>query len=54
MPTNDNNQRLAILVKNAPSTTLHLIAGNSEKGMVFFACELAPLLTLQSYGFVKR
>jgi len=45
MPTIDNNQRLAALVKNAPSTTLHLIVGSGERGMVFFACEQAPLMT---------
>jgi hypothetical protein len=54
MPTIDNNQRLAVIVKNAPSTTLHLIVGSSERGMVFFACEQAPLMTFQSYGFVNR
>jgi len=35
----DNNQRLAVLAKKTPSTTLHLIVGNNERAMVFFACE---------------
>ena len=43
MPTTDNNQRLAVLVKNTPSATLHLIVGKSERKMVFFACEQAAL-----------
>jgi len=55
MPTINNNQRLAVLVKNAPSTTLHLLVANSEKrGTVFFACEQAPLMTLQSHGLPSR
>lgn len=54
MPRSDNSERLAVIVKNTPRTTLHLIVGTSERGMVFFACELAPLMTFQSYGFVKR
>ena len=55
MMTIDNNQRLAVLVKNASSTTLHLLVGNSEKrGTVFFACEQAPLMTFQSYGLPSR
>jgi hypothetical protein len=53
MATNRNNQRLAILVRNAPSTSLHLVVGG-ERGMVFFACEQAPLWTLQSYGLPSR
>jgi hypothetical protein len=54
MPRSDNSERLAVIVKSTPSTTLHLIVGTSERGMVFFACEQAPLMTFQSYGFVKR
>jgi hypothetical protein len=54
MPTIDRNQRLAVLVKQASSTTLHLIVGKSEGGMVSFACEQAPLMTLRGYGSVKR
>jgi hypothetical protein len=54
MPRSDNSDRLTVFVKNAPSTTLHLIVGSSERGTVFFACEHAPLLTFQTYGFVKR
>jgi hypothetical protein len=54
MPTNHNNQRLAALVKNIPSTTLHLIVSNCERGMVLFACEVAPLWTMQSYGLPAR
>jgi hypothetical protein len=54
MPTSDNNQRPAVLVKNAPSTTLHLFVSNNERGTVFFACEQAPLTTFQSYGLPSR
>lgn len=54
MPTIDNKQRLAVLVKNAPCATLHLIAGSGERGLVFFACEQAPLMTFQSYGLPSR
>jgi hypothetical protein len=54
MPTIDNNQRLAVLVKNAPCDTLHLIVGNSKIGTVFFACEQAPLMTFQSHGLPSR
>ena len=49
-----DNRRLPVIVKNSPRTALHLIVGNGERGMVFFACEQAPLMTFQSYGFVKR
>jgi hypothetical protein len=54
MPTIDNNRRLAVLVNNVPSATLHLIAGSGERGMVFFACEQAPLMTFQSNGLPSR
>ena len=54
MPTTDNNHRLPVLVKNAPSTSLHLFVGNSKKGMVLFACEQAPLMTIQSHGLPSR
>jgi hypothetical protein len=54
MPTSDSNQRLAVLVKNAPSTTLHLNVGNNQRGIVFFACEQAPLMTFQSFGLPSR
>jgi len=54
MPTIDNKQRLLVLVKNAPCATLHLIAGSGETGIVFFACEQAPLMTFQSYGLPSR
>ena len=54
MPTIGDNQRLAVLVKNAPSTPLHLIVGKSKRGMVFFGCEQAPLMTLQSHGLPSR
>jgi hypothetical protein len=53
MPSIDN-QRLAVLVKNAPSARFHLIAGNGEKGTLFFACEQAPLTTFQNYGSLTR
>ena len=54
MPTIDNNKRLAVLVKNALSATLHLFVGFDERGMLFFACEQAPLCTIQSYGLPAR
>jgi hypothetical protein len=54
MPTIDNNQRLAVLVKNAPCVTLHLVVGSRERGLVFFVCEQAPLMTFQSYGRPSR
>jgi len=54
MPTVNNNRRLAVLVNNAPSATLHLIAGNNERGTAFFACEQAPLMTFQSHGLPSR
>jgi hypothetical protein len=53
MPTLDNKQRLAVLVKNAPSTTLHLIVGK-RGGILFFACEQAAVLTFQSHGLPSR
>jgi len=48
------DQRLAIIVKNAPNARFHLIAGNGEKGTLFFACEQAPLTTFQNYGPLTR
>ena len=54
MSTIDNKLRLAVLVKNAPSTRLHLIVGNIETGMVFFACEQGPLTTFHSHGLPSR
>ena len=54
MPTIDNKLRLAVLVKNAPSTRLHLIVGSNDRGMVFFCCEQSPMLTLQAYGLPAR
>jgi hypothetical protein len=50
MPTIDNYQWLAVLVKNTPSARFHLTVGNSDRGTVFFACEQAPLITFQNYG----
>lgn len=54
MTTIDNNQRLTLLVENSPSTTLHLIVGNNHRGMVFFVCEQAPLMTFKSHGLPAR
>jgi hypothetical protein len=54
MPTIDNNRRLAVVVKNAPCATLHLIVGRRARGTVFFACEQAPLMTFQSHGLPSR
>jgi hypothetical protein len=44
-----SNQRSGVLAKNV-SRVLHLIVDSGERGMVFFACEQAPLMTFQSYG----
>jgi hypothetical protein len=54
MPTIDNKQWLAVLVRKAPSAILHLFVGNSKIGPVFFACEQAPLMTFQSHGLPSR
>jgi hypothetical protein len=54
MPTIDNNRRFAVLVKNAPCAPLRLIVGSGERGMVFFACEQAPLMTFQSHALPSR
>ncbi len=54
MTTIDNRHRLTLLVDNRPSATLHLIVGNNQRGMVFFACEQAPLLTFKSHGLPVR
>lgn len=50
MPTINDNQRQAVLVKTTASATLHLIVGSSERGTVYFACEQAPLMTFQNHG----
>jgi hypothetical protein len=34
----------------APSRRFHLIVGSDKAGMVFFACEQAPLMTIQNAG----
>jgi hypothetical protein len=54
MPALDNNHRHAVLVKNAPSASLHLFFGAGERGIVFFSCEQAPLMTFQSHGLPSR
>jgi hypothetical protein len=54
MPPIDNNQRMAVLVKNTPSKTLHLFVGRGDRGMVFFGCEQAPLMTFQNHGLPSR
>jgi hypothetical protein len=54
MPTIDNIQRFAVLVKNSRGATLHLVVGNSKLGTVFFACERAPLLTFQTHCLPSR
>jgi hypothetical protein len=41
---------LDIYATKVPSARLHLIAQGNAAGMLFFACEQAPLLTLQSHG----
>jgi hypothetical protein len=50
----DNNQRLTLLVENSPSTMLHLLVGNNDRGMMFFACEQAPLLAFKNHGLPAR
>jgi hypothetical protein len=50
MPTINDNQRQAVLVKTTASATLHLIFGNRESETLSFACEQAPLMTFQNYG----
>jgi hypothetical protein len=54
MTTIDNHKRLTLLVKDSLGTTLHLIVGNNQRGIVFFACEQAPLLTFKSHGLPVR
>jgi hypothetical protein len=54
MPTIGSNQPLTMLVKKVTSITIHLILRTSEKGMLFFACEQAPLMTFQSFGSPQR
>ena len=54
MPTIDHTRRLSLLVGNVPHSMFHLLVGNNEKGMVFFVCEQAPLLTLQSHDLPAR
>lgn len=54
MRTRVEKKRLTVLVRRTPSTTLHLIVGGTVRGMVFFACEQAPLLTFQSSGLPAR
>jgi hypothetical protein len=54
MPALDNNHWHAVLVKNAPRASLHLFIGASERGIVFFSCEQAPLMAFQSHGLPSR
>lgn len=54
MPTINDNQRQAVLVKKAASAALHLIVGNSKSEMVFFVCEQSPLMTFQNQGLPSR
>jgi hypothetical protein len=50
MRTKNSNDCLGVHSTNTPNARLHLIAKINEAGVVFFACEQAPLLTLQSHG----
>lgn len=50
MQTKTNVAFLDIYATKVPSARLHLIAKGNAAGMLFFACEQAPLLTLQSHG----
>jgi hypothetical protein len=54
MQTRIEAERIIALIKNAPTAMFHLIVGSNERGMVFFACEQAPLLTFQSKGLPAR
>jgi hypothetical protein len=54
MTTIDNHHRLTHLVKDSPGRTLHLIVDNNQRGIVFFACEQAPLVTFKSHGLPAR
>jgi hypothetical protein len=42
------------LVYQSSSTPLHLVAGNGGKGIWFFVCEQAPLMTFQNHGLPAR
>jgi len=50
MQTKTSVAFLGIHATKVPSVRLHLIAKTNEVGTLFFACEQAPLMTLQSYG----
>jgi len=52
--TKTDSRCLGIYATKAPRPRLHLIADINCKGMLFFACEQAPLLTFQSYGLPSR
>jgi hypothetical protein len=54
MPTKNDSGSLGIHSTNVPSARLHLIAGRNEIRTVFFVCEQAPLMTLQSHGLPIR
>jgi len=54
MQTKIEAERLTVLIREAHGATLHLIVGSNERGMVFFCCEHAPLLTFQSKGLFAR
>jgi hypothetical protein len=49
-----DQRRLRLLVGNGPDTTFHLFIGSNNRGMVFFVCEQAPLLTLKSHDLPAR
>jgi hypothetical protein len=50
MITRVNNQPRALLGENSFGTKFHLLVGRGDRGMVYFVCEQAPLLTLKSHG----
>lgn len=54
MTTNVSNWRTTFVVKNGSGKTFHLIVGSNDRGMVYFVCEEAPLLTLKSYRLPVR
>jgi hypothetical protein len=54
MKTIVNNQRITFLVEKNAGTAFHLLVGSNDRGMVYFVCEQAPLLTLKSYGLPVR
>jgi hypothetical protein len=53
MTTIDHKRRLRLLA-GMVNTTFYLFVGLNDRGMVFFVCEQAPLLTLKSHKLTAR